>query len=99
MKKEKNKNEMILEAAALKYDASSDNAPYIIALGKGLTADKMVEAARENNVQIVKDEKLSHMLGKLNVGDEIPEQLYAVVAEILVFISSIDNDYKRKFGV
>ena len=87
----------IREAAALKYNADKDDAPYVVALGKGVTAQRMVEAAEENNVQVVKDKKLSHMLNELSVGDEIPEELYMVVAEILVFISGMDSEKKTQF--
>jgi flagellar biosynthesis protein len=92
-------NEELLEAAALKYDSKKNGAPQIVALGKGYVAKNMVQAARENNVQVVKDNKLSPVLHKLSVGDEIPEQLYKAVAEILLFVSGIDNDRKKKFGI
>lgn len=92
-------NEETLEAAALKYDAKANGAPQIVALGKGYVARNMVRAARDNNVQVVKDSKLSPVLHKLSIGDEIPEQLYKAVAEILVFVSGMDNDRKSKFGM
>ncbi|MDD5016666.1 MAG: EscU/YscU/HrcU family type III secretion system export apparatus switch protein [Eubacteriales bacterium] len=87
------------KAAALKYEASTDNAPYIVAVGSGYVADRIVDEAREHNVKIVEDKKLSHVLSRLSVGDEIPEPLYQAVAEILVFISNIDKDYKTRFGL
>ena len=99
MKRESNKNKEICKAAALKYDANTDNAPYIVALGEGLVAKQMIETAQDNNVQIIKDKQLSDTLGMLNVGDEIPEEMYLVVAEILVFISSMDNEHKTRFGL
>lgn len=92
-------NEELLEAAALKYDAKANGAPQIVALGKGYVARNIVSAARENNVQVVKNGKLSPVLHKLSVGDEIPEQLYKAVAEILLFVSGMDNDRKAKFGI
>lgn len=85
------------EAAALKYNAGSDSAPYVVALGKGHVADRMVEAAHESGVQVVQDKKLSSVLQQLSVGDEIPEALYQVVAEILVFISRMDEKYGSRF--
>ncbi len=99
MKRTEKKSEEIFEAAALKYDASSDDAPYIVAIGKGELAEKMVKAAKESNVQVIKNEQLAHVLGKLNVGDEIPEEMYAVVAEILIFISNIDDEYRTRLGL
>ncbi len=87
------------EAAALKYDAQDDSAPYIVALGKGYVARRMVEEAREHHVQVVQDQKLSAVLQKLSVGDEIPEELYKVVAEILIFVNNMDSKYGKRFGL
>jgi len=99
MKQDKGKEKDIHEAAALKYNAYEDTVPYIVALGKGHVADRMVEAAYEHDVQVLKDSKLSHILNECSVGDEIPETLYRVVAEILVFISNLDDEYKNQFGL
>ncbi len=96
---EENEKEKASEAAALKYNAEDDNAPYIVALGRGYVAKRMVETARENNVQVVQDRKLSSVLQKMSVGDEIPEELYKVVAEILVFVSHMDSKYGSRFGL
>ncbi len=99
MKKDNDEIKEIKQAAALKYEAGKDNAPYITALGKGYLAQRMIEQAQKNKVNIIEDKKLSHMLGKLSVGDEIPEELYTVVAEILVLISNMDSEYKSKMGL
>ncbi len=87
------------QAAALKYDSETADAPYVVALGTGYMADRIVETAKENNVHVVRDDKLSNMLQKLSMGDEIPEELYKVVAEVLVFVSSMDEKYSRRFGI
>jgi flagellar biosynthesis protein len=87
------------QAAALKYDPETAGAPCVVALGTGYMADRIVEAAREEGVQVVRDDKLSHMLQKLGVGDEIPEELHKVVAEVLVFVSSMDEKFSRRFGI
>jgi flagellar biosynthesis protein len=60
---------------------------------------RIVETAKENNIHVMRDDKLSNMLQKLSVGDEIPEELYRVVAEVLVFVSSMDEKYSRRFGM
>jgi len=86
------------QAAALKYDPETADAPYVVAMGKGYIAERIIETAREEGVQIVRDDKLSHMLQKLSVGDEIPEELYQVVAEVLVFVSNMDEKYGKRFG-
>jgi flagellar biosynthesis protein len=87
------------QAAALKYDPQVAGAPCVVALGTGYMADRIVETAREEGVQVVRDDKLSHVLQKLSVGDEIPEELYKVVAEVLVFVSNMDEKLSRRFGI
>lgn len=96
MKQEKND---VREAAALKYNAQSGGAPYVVALGKGVVAENMVETAKESGTPVVQDQKLSKVLQQLSVGDEIPESLYQVVAEVLVFVSSMDEKYRSRFGL
>jgi flagellar biosynthesis protein len=89
----------IKQAAALKYSPGENNAPVIVALGKGETADNMVKIAKENKVPVHEDEGLAQTLGKMRIGDEIPPDLYEVVAEILVFISQMDKSYGEKYGI
>lgn len=84
-------NEATREAAALKYDTDRDKAPRVTGLGRGYLAERMIEEAERCNVQVVEDEKLSHVLHRLSAGDEIPEALYQVVAEILVFVYRMDG--------
>jgi len=84
-------NEETREAAALKYDADKDRVPRITALGKGYLAKRMVQEAEQKRVQVVRDDKVSSVLHHLSVGDEIPESLYRVVAEILVFVYRMDG--------
>ena len=84
-------NEDTREAAALKYDMDTDRVPHITALGRGYVAQRMVKEAERNRVQVVRDDKMSHVLHRLSVGDEIPESLYRVVAEILVYVYKMDG--------
>lgn len=81
-------------AVALSYDAG-DEAPKILATGKGYVAEKIIEAAKEENVPIHKDEKLANTLSKLEIGDYIPKELYGVVAEILVFVDRVEGIRKH----
>lgn len=77
-------------AVALSYDGG-DEAPKIIASGKGYLAEKMIEVAKETKVPIHKDEKLASTLSKLEIGDCIPPELYQVVAEVLIFVDKMDQ--------
>lgn len=88
----------IKEAAALRYSPEKDRAPKIVAVGKGEIAEKMIEKAGENDIPIYEDAELAHILNCFNLGDEIPPELYEVVAEILVFIGNVDRTYGEKYG-
>lgn len=86
MKKEERK-----VAAALKYEKNSDRAPKVVAKGLGLIAEKIMEIASENEVQVYKDENLAKQLYNLSIGEEIPPELYNAVAEVLAFIARLDK--------
>ncbi len=77
-------------AVALSYE-EGDQAPKILATGKGYVAEKIIEAAKEEHVPVHKDEKLAKTLSKLEIGDYIPKELYGVVAEILVFVDRVEG--------
>ena len=77
-------------AVALEYTAG-DKAPKVIATGQGYLAEKIVDVAREADVPIHKDEKLARSLSVLHIGEYIPPELYSIVAEILVFVDSMER--------
>lgn len=81
-------------AVAIKY-SPTDMAPRVVASGKGYVADKILENA--TNVPVYKDSALVEELTKIDLGDNIPPELYEVVAQVLVFISDLDklNSYKN----
>lgn len=77
-------------AVAIAYDPG-DTAPKILATGKGAVAERIIEAAKENDIPFYQDNKLAQTLSKLQIGDTIPPELYEVVAEILVFVDDMDK--------
>lgn len=83
-------------AVAIAYEPG-DQAPKILASGKGKIAERIIETAKENKVPTYKDNKLAATLSKLQIGDMIPPELYEVVAEILVFVDDMDR-LKGKVG-
>ncbi len=85
IKKEKPK-----QAIALSYDPKED-APKVIASGRGALAERIIEKAKESDVPVHRDDKLADTLSKLEIGDLIPPELYEVVAEILVFVDAMDK--------
>jgi len=82
-------NKKLKKAAALSYEPG-DEAPKVTALGKGEIADRIIETAKKNNVPVFENGALVETLLELEIGRQIPAELYSVVAEVLVFISNID---------
>ncbi|MGD0053286.1 MAG: EscU/YscU/HrcU family type III secretion system export apparatus switch protein [Vulcanimicrobiaceae bacterium] len=77
-------------AAALSYDPTKPGPPEIVAIGRGLTAEEIVRLAREHEVPIHQDAGLVEALAKLEVGQRLPRELYAIVAEVLAFVYAVD---------
>lgn len=84
------KKQKVKQAIALEYNPEED-APKVIALGRGILADKIIEKAKESNVPVHRDDKLADTLSRLEIGEMIPPELYEVVAEILVFVDAMDK--------
>lgn len=84
------KNKKVKQAVALEYDPA-DNAPRVIAMGRGALAEKIIAQAKQADVPVHRDDKLAETLSKLQIGDMIPPELYEVVAEILLFVDSMDK--------
>ena len=61
----------VKQAVALEYDPS-DEAPRVIASGKGILAEKIIEKAQESSVPIHRDDKLADTLSRLDIGEMIP---------------------------
>jgi flagellar biosynthesis protein len=70
----------------MKYDVAQDRAPRIVAKGKGAVAERIMELARQSGVPVHEDPELIEALAKLDVQQEIPAELYQVMAEVLTFI-------------
>jgi flagellar biosynthesis protein len=90
--KEQNSKYKRKEAVALRY-AQHQEAPTVSAKGKGLVAESIVEKAKENGIPIQEDPSLVELLAKLNLQEQIPEDLYQAVAEVFAFIYKIDKEY------
>ena len=82
------------KAVALKYQPKSDNAPKVIAKGKGKVADKIIEIAREHNLYVHNDPDLIEILSQLDINEQIPPDLYVVIAELLSFVYSLNSGEK-----
>jgi flagellar biosynthesis protein len=71
-------------AVALHYDKTG--APRVVAKGKGAIGAKIVEVARAHDIPIEENEVLAGALSNVELGDEIPQELYKAVAEVLIFV-------------
>lgn len=80
----------IKQAIAIEYDPD-DIAPKILAAGRGVVAERILEAAKDSKVPVHRDDKLADTLSRLEIGEMIPQELYDVIAEILVFVDSVDK--------
>lgn len=80
-------------AVSLRYNAlhgGASGAPKVVAKGYNALADEIIALAKEHNVLVHEDPELADFLQKLEVGDEIPEALYVIVAEIIAFATWLD---------
>ena len=82
---------MSTKAAALKYEHDTDSAPRILARGIGAVGDYIVTLANKSNIPVYRNEKLAESLVRLKDNDEIPMELYTIVAEIFAFVYSLKS--------
>ncbi|NYV67074.1 EscU/YscU/HrcU family type III secretion system export apparatus switch protein [Bacillus sp. Gen3] len=83
------------QAIALQYQSDKQKAPTVIAKGKGLIADQIIDTAKEKRIPIQEDRNLVELLGQLNINESIPEELYEAVAEVFAFIYRLDREKKE----
>ena len=82
-------------ATALQYDPEKGGAPRVIATGQRKVAEKILAEARKHNIPIHEDPALMAALSSVNLGQEIPIELYLVVAEVLAYIYRVSGKYSR----
>lgn len=79
------------KAVALRYAPGENEAPFVIAKGQGMVADAILKKARENGVAVQEDAALVEVLSKLDLDQQIPPELYQLVAEILSYVYQSDR--------
>ena len=84
------------KAVALKYNIEENHAPVVIASGYGQIAEKIIGIAEEKGIPVYKDDSAASMLCMLEVGRDIPPDLYEVVAAIYMQILTMSNTIKHK---
>lgn len=86
------KKKKIKKAVALGYKPTSDDAPKVLAVGKGTVAEKIIATAKEHGIPLQEDSDMAEVLSKLDINEEIPPDLYQAVAEILSFVYRVNRD-------
>jgi flagellar biosynthesis protein len=82
-------------AVALGYDPQKDEAPRILAAGKGELAEAMLALAERHKVPVVADHPLANALVRLEIGAYVPPELYAAVAEVMAFLWEMERAQSR----
>ena len=82
-------------AIALKYDKEKDNAPRVVAKGMRFKAEKIREIAKQYGIPVMRNVGLANALYRVDVGEEIPEDLYDAVAEVLNFVYALQREQQE----
>ncbi len=87
--KEEEANEKPLKVTALRYDPEKNNSPVIVAAGTGFVAQNILNVAEENGIPIYHDDSAATLLSKLQMGQEIPPELFQIVVNIYVSLLNL----------
>jgi flagellar biosynthesis protein len=79
------------KAAALRYAQNKEDAPRVVAKGRGKMAEQIIALAEAHQVPLVEDRQLIQVLEALDVDTQIPAELYQAVAEVLVFVYRLNQ--------
>lgn len=90
------KNTLNKKAVALKYDNVKNSAPVIVASGMGYMAEKIIETAKESGVPVYEDNSLATILTQLELGSQVPEELYQAIVDIyLYFLNYVPGSVEK----
>lgn len=85
-------SQRLKKAVALKYSPGQSEAPIVVAKGQGAVADTILQKAKESGVAVQEDAALVEVLSKLDLDQQIPAELYQLVAEILSYVYQSDRE-------
>ena len=88
-------NKTKTSAISIQYKKDENSAPKVTAKGQGWVAEKIIAMAEKQNIPIKSDKDLITLLEKIDVGQEIPESLYKIVAELLAWVYNLNKEYPR----
>lgn len=83
------------KAVALKYNPGENDAPVVTAKGQGKLAETILERAKEHGVPVQEDAALVEVLSKLDLDQQIPPELYQLVAEVLTYVYQAEGKAKE----
>lgn len=83
------------KAVSLKY--GNNKAPVVTAKGEGDLAKEIIEIAQEHDILIHEDEELTKFLSNLELGDEIPKELYVIIAELIAFSYMLQGKFPEQW--
>ncbi len=84
------------KAVALKYNADEDMAPVVIASGYGSIAERIIGIAEQKGIPVFRDDSASSLLCMLEVGSNIPVELYEVIAAIYCQLLQTSSEIKNR---
>ena len=82
-------------AVALRYEPKKRSAPHVTAQGRGIVAERLIEEAKRCGIPIRDNPDLVEILLQLDLKEEIPPALYQAVAEILIFVYRLNEEWKK----
>ncbi|MCD6430727.1 MAG: EscU/YscU/HrcU family type III secretion system export apparatus switch protein [Deltaproteobacteria bacterium] len=85
-----------LQAAALRYDQDRHEAPVIVAKGSSAVAEKIIAMAEKHDIPLQRDPELLQILMKLEINQEIPENVFHAVAEVLAMVYKANRNFGEK---
>ncbi|MDM5315084.1 EscU/YscU/HrcU family type III secretion system export apparatus switch protein [Fictibacillus sp. b24] len=80
-------------AAVIRYNEDTGQAPSVVAQGKGDVAKQIISLAQQHDIPLQEDHRLIGELLDMDLGESIPPQLYAVMAEILLLVEELEKKY------
>ena len=87
------------KAVALKYNPEKNGAPLIVASGMGYLAERITETAMEAGVPVYEDDSLATLLTQLQLGAEIPTELYQAIVDIYIYFLGYVPDREQPEGM
>jgi flagellar biosynthesis protein len=95
---EDDKKVPVLEAVAFRYDKDRDDAPRVVAKGRGFVAQQLLAVARRHAVPVYQNQTVTQLLMAVELDREIPPELYQVVANVLAYVYRLDGKAAGRAG-